>query len=71
VTDDLHDLLDTLAPVARRLGCAEELASIATIIEHGASYQRQLAVAHANGGSLQAVVSSLAKELRHGVQPSA
>jgi carboxylate-amine ligase len=70
VTDDLHDLLDTLAPIARRLGCSEELASIASIIDHGASYQRQLAVAHANGGSLQAVVSALAKELRHGVQPT-
>ncbi|MFZ4896167.1 glutamate--cysteine ligase [Plantibacter sp. Mn2098] len=67
VTDDIRDLLETLAPIAKRLGCTEELASVDTVLQHGASYQRQLAVAAANGGSLQAVVSSLAHELRYGV----
>jgi carboxylate-amine ligase len=67
VTDDIRDLLETLAPIAKRLGCSDELASVDTVLTHGASYQRQLAVAEANGGSLQAVVSSLAHELRYGV----
>jgi carboxylate-amine ligase len=37
------------------------------IIAGGVSYQRQLAVAEANGGSLPAVVSSLTRELRSGL----
>ena len=36
------------------------------IIDRGASYQRQLRVAAANGGSLKAVVSALVRELRDG-----
>ena len=32
VTDDIRDLVDSLAPVAARLGCAEELASILAIV---------------------------------------
>lgn len=67
VTDEIRDLLVTLAPVADRLGCATELDQVNLILEHGSSYQRQLRVAEANGGSLQAVVSSLASELRHGL----
>jgi carboxylate-amine ligase len=43
------------------------LATVLTILDTGASYQRQLAVAEQNGGSLQAVVSSLTHELRNGL----
>ncbi|WP_345710724.1 glutamate--cysteine ligase [Kineococcus glutinatus] len=64
VTDDLADVLERLAPVARRLGCADELASVADIPRRGASYQRQRAVAEAAGGDLVAVVDSLVAELR-------
>ncbi|UFS60999.1 glutamate--cysteine ligase [Subtercola endophyticus] len=67
VTDEIRDLLVLLAPVASRLGCSAELAQINLILEHGASYQRQLRVAAENGGSLHAVVSSLTHELRHGL----
>ena len=63
VTDDLYDLLERLAPVSRRLGCAEELASVADIPRRGASYQRQRRVAAAAGGDLVAVVDSLVREL--------
>lgn len=63
VTDDLYDLLETLAPTARRLGCVDELASVAEIPERGASYVRQRRVAQATGGDLVAVVDSLVKEL--------
>lgn len=39
--DDLHELLDVLAPVAARLGCSGELAGIRDIIRGGAGYERQ------------------------------
>lgn len=64
VTDDLADLLVRLEPVAERLGCAQELASVRDIVERGASYQRQRAVAAATGGDLLAVVDSVVRELR-------
>ncbi|MEF2978756.1 glutamate--cysteine ligase [Subtercola sp. YIM 133946] len=67
VTDEIRDLLVLLAPVASRLGCSAELEQVNLILEHGASYQRQLRVAADNGGSLHAVVSSLTHELRHGL----
>jgi carboxylate-amine ligase len=67
VTDEIRDLLLLLAPTAEALGCSAELAQINLILEHGASYQRQLRVAAENGGSLHAVVSSLTHELRHGL----
>ncbi|QAY73791.1 glutamate--cysteine ligase [Agromyces protaetiae] len=70
VGDDLLDLLVTLAPIAERLGCGPELQGIRTMLEMGASYQRQLGVAHAAGGDLRAVVAHLAHELRDGT-PSA
>jgi len=64
VTDDLADLLVRLEPVAARLGCLSELASIADLVARGASYQRQRAVAAATGGDLVAVVDSVVQELR-------
>lgn len=69
VTDDIRDLLVSLAPIAHRLGCADELASITTILDEGASYSRQLRVAEANDGDLTAVVKALAQELRDGSRP--
>jgi carboxylate-amine ligase len=67
VTEDLTELLERLAPVADRLGCAEELASVAEIPRRGASYQRQRRVAEATGGDLVAVVDSVVRELRAGL----
>lgn len=67
VTDDSRALIERLAPVAERLGCLAELQDVGTILDRGASYQRQLAVASANGGSLKAVVASLVRELRDGL----
>ncbi len=64
VTDDLADLLDRLTPTARRLGCEHELRRVADIPAHGASYQRQRAVADESGGDLVAVVDSVVQELR-------
>ena len=68
ITEDLTDLLARLAPVADRLGCAAELASVADIPARGASYQRQRAVAAATDEDLVAVVDSVVQELRSGLQ---
>jgi carboxylate-amine ligase len=70
VTDDIRDLMEKLAPIADRLGCAAELASITSILDEGASYARQLRVAAANDGDLTAVVKALAEELRDGSGPA-
>lgn len=67
VTEDLAEVLDRLAPVADRLGCAAELASVAEIPRRGASYQRQRAVAQTTQGDLVAVVDSVVQELRAGL----
>ena len=71
VTDDLDDLLTDLEPVAARLGCSEELASVADIPRHGASYQRQREVAAETEGDLVAVVDSVVRELRDGLEDRA
>ena len=67
VRDDLADLIVTLEPIAERLGCLAELHDLTVIMERGASYQRQLAVAAEHDGSLKAVVASLVRELRDGL----
>ncbi|CAN5666101.1 glutamate--cysteine ligase [soil metagenome] len=64
VTEDLTDLLVRLEPTADRLGCADELASVADMVTRGGSYQRQRAVAERTGGDLVAVVDSVVRELR-------
>jgi carboxylate-amine ligase len=68
ITEDLAELLVRLEPVAERLGCLAELASVADIPKRGASYQRQRAVAARTGGDLVAVVDSVVRELRAGLQ---
>ena len=64
VTDDLADEVARLEPVADRLGCSAELASVLDIPVRGASYQRQRAVSEATGGDMVAVVDSVVRELR-------
>lgn len=66
VTNDLKRLLAELEPVAARLNCLDELDGINRIIETGASYQRQRAVAAENPGMLEAVVASLVDEMKAG-----
>ncbi|MGW7531583.1 glutamate--cysteine ligase [Amycolatopsis sp. NPDC054798] len=67
VTEDLAELLDRLEPVARRLDCVRELRDVENILQVGASYQRQRAVAKQYNGSLKAVVAALVTEMRDGV----
>jgi carboxylate-amine ligase len=47
VTDATRRLITQLEPVAERLGCTRELAGVLDIVDRGASYQRQRAVAAA------------------------
>lgn len=66
VTDHLREELERLAPLAAELGCADGLAGVGRILEHGASYQRQRAVAAAAGGDVRAVLRHLTRELHDG-----
>jgi YbdK family carboxylate-amine ligase len=59
----ITELVEDLHPIARRLGCAEELAGALSVVERGPSYLRQREVVAA-GGSLRDVVDSLVQELR-------
>ena len=64
VTDEVHGLIADLAPVARRLGCSTELASVEHILRRGAGYERQRALRQASAGDLRAVVAGNVAELR-------
>ena len=64
VTDHLLEVLDRLEPVAKRLGCANELADVEGILRDGAGYQRQRRVAAAHDGDLRAVVLDMVQQLR-------
>ena len=41
VSEELVDLVDELTPVAKQLGCVDELNLVLEILERGAGYQRQ------------------------------
>jgi glutamate---cysteine ligase / carboxylate-amine ligase len=66
VRDALLELVQDLRPSAERLGCLDELCRVEQVVEKGASYQRQRAVASAAGGDLTAVVDSLLAEFDAG-----
>ena len=63
VRESIEELVDELTPVARRLGCSDELRNALAIMERGPSYIRQREVIAA-GGAMTDVVDSLVKELR-------
>jgi carboxylate-amine ligase len=67
VVDAIQDLVEDLLPIARRLDCRTELETIPKLIERGASYQRQRAVAAEHNGDLKPVVDSLVAEMRDGL----
>ena len=60
----LHTV-EELTPIARRLGCADELAGVLDILRDGPSYERQRGIV-SEGGSLVDVVDSLVRELDAG-----
>ena len=70
VRDHVAEILQELTPLAVELGCVREFGSIDTILTDGASYERQLTIANATGGDLQAVVQHLIREFRSGPEAS-
>ena len=64
--DALRELVQDMRSTAERLGCSAELDVVEQVLEGGASYQRQRAVAAASGGDLTAVVDSLLAEFAAG-----
>ena len=66
VCEALEELVQDLRPTAERLGCSAELEQVQSVLDGGASYQRQRAVAAASGGDLTAVVDSLLDEFTAG-----
>jgi len=67
VRQAIVDLVEELRPTAKRLDCEAELADVPRVLEVGASYQRQRAVAAAHDGRLEPVVDSLLAEMRDGL----
>ena len=61
--EEIAALTEKVTPYAEMLGCSAELAGVSAILRDGASYERQRRV-HAETGSLEAIVRSLAAELR-------
>ncbi|MCF6507949.1 glutamate--cysteine ligase [Blastococcus sp. MG754426] len=70
VRDAITELVEELMPTAKRLHCEAELSDVLRILEVGASYQRQRAVALAHDGGLAPVVDGLLAELRDGLPTS-
>ncbi|WP_309082131.1 glutamate--cysteine ligase [Zhihengliuella sp.] len=64
VTDELYRILDRLEPIAKELGCSDELADIERIIKGGAGYQWQRKAAKENDGDLRAVVADNIQRMR-------
>ncbi|MEV4774661.1 glutamate--cysteine ligase [Microbacterium sp. LTA6] len=70
VREHLAQILSDLAPVAQDLDCGREFGRVASILDGGASYARQLAAADAADGDLGAVVQHLIREFRSGPESS-
>lgn len=70
VREHLAQVLEELGPIAADLECAREFQSVNTILNDGASYARQVAVAEGSGGDLKAVVHHLIREFRSGPEAS-
>lgn len=64
--DEIERLLETLDPVAARLGSRNELAHIRTIMREGPSYLRQRRL-YEESGQFTAVMESLVREFRAGI----
>lgn len=62
VTEDIERLLNRFEPIARDLGCTNDLAQIERIIRDGGSSARQRRVAQENQGDLSAVVRHLIEQ---------
>ncbi|MUK01691.1 glutamate--cysteine ligase [Vibrio cholerae] len=70
VTEHLLEVLNRLEPIATTLGCSAELADVEGILQRGAGYQRQRAIAAENDGDLRAVVLDMVRQLREEDRPA-
>jgi carboxylate-amine ligase len=70
VRETIPALLDDLRPVAATLGCEDDLARVARVLEVGASYERQRRLVDA-GATLDEVVATLVTELETDTPSSA
>ena len=70
VRQHLAAVVEDLMPIAADLRCTRELQGVQTIVQQGASYDRQLAAADAAGGDLRQVVQHLIREFRGGPESS-
>ena len=66
LSESLHELVDTLMPVAIRLGSDNELTRITDILRVGPSYRRQRQV-YGETGDYREVMASLVREFRENV----
>ncbi|MFQ5864587.1 MAG: glutamate--cysteine ligase [bacterium] len=63
LTEDIESLLQTLSPVAKRLGSHDEMMRVRDIMKVGPSFKRQKKI-YAATGDYKKVVEALVKELR-------
>ena len=61
LSDSIERLVEQVTPVAQRLGCANELAGVRTILKNGPSYRRQRQL-YEETGSFRTVMESLIGE---------
>ena len=66
LSDSISDLVAEIMPVARQLGCADDLGGIDTILESGPSYHRQRRL-YEQTNDFQAVMGELVREFRQGI----
>ncbi len=66
LSEDILDILEMLTPVAKRLGCLDEMMGIKKILDDGPSYKRQLQI-YRETGDFKIVMESIIKELRESV----
>ncbi|MFS0867284.1 glutamate--cysteine ligase [Microbacterium sp. 179-B 1A2 NHS] len=66
VSEHLREVVAELEPIAQELHCAKEFAGVVSILDQGASYERQIRVADAADGDLREVVQHLIREFRGG-----
>jgi len=66
VAEHLRETVAALQPIAEELHCAREFAGLLSILDQGASYERQLRIADSSDGDLREVVQHLIREFRGG-----
>ncbi|MFQ5604753.1 MAG: glutamate--cysteine ligase [bacterium] len=67
LADAIEELVEMLAPIAKRLGSYDELKQVGEIIKIGPSYKRQRKI-YAETGDHKEVMNALIKELRENVK---